>query len=286
MAMKRTSGPRPPIQLRPLKFPLLADVRTWHRAGPDIALFMNALSTFFPIGERFFIESVQYYRDRIDDPELLKQIKLFAGQEGIHGREHEAYNAKLQEAGYPVRQLEKRVVEYLLSIPRRRAPHRRQLAITAALEHFTAVLAHALLSEPVILKDSDPVFAALWKWHAVEETEHKAVAFDVYEKMGGNYVERNVVMAVVTACFLAAIVYHTHTFLKTDGRAWRPKPWANIISYTLLSPGVLRSAVRHYWDYFKPGFHPWKHDNRYLLDRFYSEYPEFVATLERARKAS
>ena len=56
-----------------------------------------------------------------------------------------------------------------------------RLAATVALEHLTAILAAALLDgRSGSLAGADPRVAELWRWHAVEETEHKSVAFDVY----------------------------------------------------------------------------------------------------------
>jgi len=51
--------------------------------------FFNALSLLFPAGERFFMDSVRNYRDRIDDP-LLKQqvvglVGLASGAPGLVG---------------------------------------------------------------------------------------------------------------------------------------------------------------------------------------------------------
>ena len=54
--------------------------------------------------------------------------------------------------------------------------------MTAALEHFTATLAEMILSDPEA-RDmfGDETVKNLFLWHALEEAEHKAVAFDVYK---------------------------------------------------------------------------------------------------------
>lgn len=70
-------------------------VLNWHSWGPTVTQFFNTLSLFFPEGERFFINSVRKYRDRIDDPELQEAVRAFIGQEAMHGREHEDYNQKM-----------------------------------------------------------------------------------------------------------------------------------------------------------------------------------------------
>ncbi len=49
-----------------------------------------------------------------------------------------------------------------------------------ALEHFTAILAHQLLADPRHLEGAEKETADLWRWHAVEEIEHKGVAYDTW----------------------------------------------------------------------------------------------------------
>lgn len=271
----------PQLQLRPLQFHLDAEPSTWHGAGRDISLFFNVLSTFFPEGEKFFIQSAQYYRDRIEDPQLKEDLRLFSGQEGLHRREHDRYNERLQEAGYPTKMLDRRVHRNLVLMHRWASP-RRQLAMTCALEHFTAVLADALLSDERIIENSDPGYAAIWRWHAIEETEHKAVCYDIYQAVGGGWLLRSFVMLTTTLGFLTTILYHMHVFLKAEGRAWRPGPWWNVFHWLWVRPGAAWRAAWNYLQYYKPGFHPWQHDNHHHLDRFYEGYADFVAAVERA----
>src|SRR5947209_17743233 len=59
------------------------------------------LSSVFPEGEDFFVRSVAHYRDRIDDPELARQVRAFIGQEARHGLEHRHFNEQLATLGYP-----------------------------------------------------------------------------------------------------------------------------------------------------------------------------------------
>src|SRR4029077_2358080 len=111
---------------------------------------------------------------------LAEAVRAFYQQEGYHSREHVRYNEVVAAQGYPVAEMDARVGR-LLRLVRRRAPKRRQLAATCALEHFTALMAHLFLSDARLLDGAHPAMAALWRWHAAEENEHKAVAFDVYQ---------------------------------------------------------------------------------------------------------
>lgn len=147
-------------------------VLNWHSWGPTVTQFFNTLSLFFPEGERFFINSVRKYRDRIDDPELQEAVRAFIGQEAMHGREHEDYNQKMVEAGLPV-DTQEAIVSKLLDVISKYTPNALQLSATVALEHLTAILADILLREPDLIDDSDESYQRLWHWHALEETEQR-----------------------------------------------------------------------------------------------------------------
>lgn len=127
-----------PIQ-RNLKFHLPKNtVSQWNSAGVHVSQFFNTMSLFFPEGERFFINSVRHYRDRIMEPELLAAVRAFIGQEAMHGREHDEYNQAMINAGFPVDKMEAQVTS-LLNLIRENSPPAFQLAITIALEHLTAI---------------------------------------------------------------------------------------------------------------------------------------------------
>src|SRR5215208_3261780 len=154
-----------------------ATPRLWHGGGVEATAIYNALSSTFPIGEAYFVESVRAFRAGTP-PKLAEEIKAFTTQEVIHSREHDAFNRRAAEAGYDLSSLEKRVGERL-AVARARAPIA-NVAATMALEHFTAILAHQLLSDPRHLAGADPEAAALWRWHSCEEIEHKGVAYDTW----------------------------------------------------------------------------------------------------------
>ena len=149
--------------------------RLWHGGRVEATAIYNALSTTFPKGEAYFVESVRAFRDGTPE-KLAREIKAFTTQEAIHSREHDAFNKRAEQAGYDLSKLEERV-EYRLSFSKTRPPVV-ALAATMALEHFTAILAHQLLANPKHLARAEGEAADLWRWHAVEEIEHKGVAYD------------------------------------------------------------------------------------------------------------
>ncbi|EKF73156.1 hypothetical protein A11A3_15177 [Alcanivorax hongdengensis A-11-3] len=243
-------------------------VLNWHSKGPTVTQFFNTLSLFFPEGERFFINSVRHYRDQISDPELQEAVRNFIGQEAMHGREHEAYNQKMVEAGLPVDRQEAIVSKLLDHIARHR-PMALQLAATVALEHLTAILADVLLREPDLIEGSDKSYQRLWHWHALEETEHKAVAFDVFETVFGRglkaWLLRCGALVLATTIFFSLFYpFYIINVWKT-GHLFNLKGWWQSISFQWLKPGGLRRVIIPWLDWFKPGFHPWDHDNRQFL---------------------
>jgi uncharacterized protein len=240
--------------------------------------FFNGLSITFPAGERFFIDSVRRFQGEITDPKLREDIRGFAGQEGIHGREHEHFNRWLGERGYPVEAME-RMIEWGIRLDRR-WPAKWQLAMTCALEHFTAIFADVILRDPRMLEGAHPAVVPLWKWHAIEETEHKAVAYDVYQAVApglGGYVRRVTMMAIVTLLFIVQIVVNQSWLLRHDGKLWKLRERRNAFRYFWKKPGLMRKGMRHYLAYYRRDFHPWQLDNSALVERWKAEYPELAA---------
>jgi predicted metal-dependent hydrolase len=254
---------------RDLHFKLKSSsVNNWHKKGPYVTQFTNALSIFFPEGERFFIHTVRNYRDRIQEPELKKAVTAFIGQEAMHGREHDEHNRLLDKAGLPAAELERKVRVFLY-ILKKRLPPSVQLSITIAQEHFTAVISEIVLTDPRILAGADKHLKAMWRWHALEETEHKAVAFDVYETVMGRgikaYALRNVSLVFTTFGFLSLVFYYQQQLLKADPN---PRRWRDLGAYfrfMLISPALLPRLALPWLSYLRPGFHPWDRDNLHLL---------------------
>ena len=260
----------PAPEIRDLRFfPDDEIPRDWHGGGSGVTRFFDNLSLFFPAGERFFVRSVRAHLAAVNDPALLAAVRAFSGQEGIHGREHARYNAMLR-AHYPAEEMEKRV-EALLRFVEKRAPKRWQLAATCALEHFTSLLAHFVLDDPRMLEGANATMAALWRWHAAEENEHKAIPFDVYLAAGGNDAERCFVMVIATVIFWAKVAEHQARLMRTDGTLLSATEWRRLLGFLFVEPGGLTRLVPLYLAYFRPGFHPDDIDARELLERWKRE---------------
>lgn len=245
------------LEVRNLRFATDRDEvpRHWHGGRKAVTAFFDNLSVFFPKGEAFFIESVKAHKHLVADEQLLQDIARFCAQEGIHAREHDRYNAMLRRQGYPVEALEARV-ERVLARARRVLPRRAWLSATAALEHFTATMANELLDDPRMLEGAHPVMRALWRWHAAEEVEHRAVAFDVYRAANGPYVERCATMLIATAIFWPLVLDQQIRMMRADGVAGSFEEWRDLLGFLFVEPGGLRRMWIQWLDYFRPDFHP------------------------------
>lgn len=265
---------------RNLAFNLPAEnLGNWHPMGGHVTTFINTLSIFFPLGERFFIESVRHYSasGAIKDPELLEDVKQFIAQEALHGREHVLYNEALAELGYDIKAMEQRIDTVLKNVSK--LPPSMRISVTTALEHFTAVMAGMLLDTPQIMDGADDEIAGLWHWHALEETEHKAVAFDVMHEALGNspqvYAIRSITMVLTTALFWVLVAEFYIRNLKSRKSLGKVGGWKSFASFGFGEMGLFSKLVKPYFDYFKPSFHPWHHDNRHHLegiDEFSNRY--------------
>jgi uncharacterized protein len=242
--------------------------RDWLDSSQEKTLFLNALSILFPAGERFFIASVLANRALVTDPILKKEIKAFCKQEAYHTREHISYNEALRSFVDSDR-LETELTNYLAFV-KRVLPKGGPLLVTCALEHFTAILAHALLEDPSNLRGADASYERMWTWHALEECEHKAVAYDVFRAtMGGPFLElrRMAIMATTAPTFFGFILKHVVALMRAQGLLYNPVSWAKLLWYVFGYPGIMRRIVVPWAKYFNPNFHPNDLDDSAALSR-------------------
>jgi uncharacterized protein len=272
-----TAPPRPvpprSVRTRRIAFAYPPAALERHYVKGDLVMshVVSVLSAMFPEGEDFFVRSVRHYADRVTDPELKKQVAGFIGQEVTHGREHRALNERLHEMGYPTRRVD-RMVKAGLKRNERLFPHKVQLAITAALEHYTAALAETLLTDPRaqdLLGDSE--VRSMLLWHALEESEHKSVAFDVYQHVVGDERVRIRTMRFMTVAFIFAVVGHTTLSLLGDRATYDLRRLGRSLAALRHSPFLTREVARRINDYNRVGFHPDDHDATELLERWREE---------------
>jgi predicted metal-dependent hydrolase len=273
-ATRQTSDPTKKVPTRRMNFEAsMRDVpRHFARDGDLISgHVIAALSSVFPDGEDYFVRSVRHYRDRVSDPALKRQVAGFIGQEAVHGREHRVFNDRLAELGYPTKHYEK-FTRFGLRIRGRLAPAKANLAATAALEHFTATLAEVVLTSEEIrdLMGAEPV-RDLFVWHALEESEHKAVAFDVYRAVGGrerlrvwtmNFFRYGFVLGMGLAVVLS-LLGDRATYRKGNLR----QSWRRLKTSPIVDPKLWAQLK----DYNRPDFHPDDSDTTALVETWRAE---------------
>ena len=250
--------------------------RWWLGGDPIATAFYNALSITFPRGEAFFIESVKAFRD--DAPERLKEeIRAFVQQEVVHGREHIAFNKRVVDAGYDISRLEDKVTE-VLKLTKGRPPAL-NLAVTMALEHYTAIMAQQFIADESHFAGADEESRNLWQWHAIEEIEHKGVAYDTWLHATRDWSRlkrwsvKSLMMLLVTMRFWPNRYKGMLDLLEQDGLSG-PRVHMRILWLWFGRPGIVRKLIPAWSSFFLPGFHPWNHDDRHLIKLVDSDYAD------------
>ena len=235
---------------------------------PVSSHFLALLSATFPAGEDGFVRSVRTYRDQITDPALRRDVAGFIGQEATHGREHRVLNERLAELGYPTERFG-HMMERMVAFRERLASPMMSLANTAAMEHVTATLAElALTDEAERSFGGDTVVGDLLLWHALEESEHKAVAFDVFRAVGGTERQRRRAMNLVCLNLLLGATVLLASSVLRDPDARRPRTlWASLRRFRS-APILRRDTWRSIRAYNRPGFHPNDRDTRDLVEQW------------------
>lgn len=235
--------------------------RHWCAGDAFRTALFNALSMSFPVGEQFFIDSVRggFKALPAEQQEKFKaDVQGFIGQEATHRRLHSLYNAHLDKLGL-VNAWEPRARERLKQMEGANIRH--WLAITAANEHFTAILADFMLQNPDLLGDRDPRLATLWLWHSAEESEHKSIAFDLYQALGGSHEWRITWFRRITTIFLIDTLRQTVNNLRHDGTLWKWSTWKSAASYLFGRRGLVRLTYKPWRAYLRRDFHPAQQDS-------------------------
>ncbi|HEX7478751.1 MAG TPA: metal-dependent hydrolase [Polyangiales bacterium] len=249
--------------------------RHWHAGSPAISFFWDALSTAFPPGEKFFIDSARALRELTDDKELREEIAEFCRQEGHHTFQHIKFNRMVGEQGFDVAKYEGRFAA-VLDRTRSKADPMDMLAITMALEHFTAGFAEQYLDNAQVTEGADPNVVALWAWHAAEEAEHKATCYDLYQRLGGGYVRRVSVMPWAWLLLLGITMRNLYDMLEEDGQRTNLRDLGRLGNYLLGRQGLVTRMAPSFLAYFRPSYHPWNTDDSGLIQRWLRSNARYI----------
>ena len=250
--------------------------RYWWENDPYKTRMMDAMQLYFPDGERYFITCVRHYRERISDPVLSKHVRDFTRQEAQHGIAHTRFNNLLKEQGLPV--------DKMLAMQKRRnsfwlkhfSPEF-NLALTAAFEHFTALLAEGFFARKAVMQGADPRMKALFAWHAIEEMEHKSEVFNVMTTVARvGYFKRCAAMIYATLDISFETYRSTDMLLQADGFNWlqRKRLLLSHLGWMYGRQGVFGSFSKQIFAYMKPDFHP---DDIPVVHN----YPDWIRAWER-----
>jgi uncharacterized protein len=245
-----------------LDFGLDGDIpKYWMAGDPFKTRFFDAMSTLFPMGEKFFIMSVREFQAETTDPTLKQEVRDFIRQEAQHTLVHKQFNERLKKQGIDVDRLENEDAEFLFKQLPTFTNRTQRLSITAALEHLTSMMCTCFFERRDLLEQSDPRIRAMYAWHAIEEVEHKAVAFDVLTKVAkANWFRRNISMFFVSFGFPFRVAGILDYMLRCDGFTLRQRigMWMKGLWWFYKPGGLFMPTLGYYFAYYKPGFHPWK----------------------------
>lgn len=254
--------------------------RHWFGGDPVGTAVFNALSLTFPDGERMFMDAVRHYRGGLSG-KLAEDVRGFIAQEAIHSREHHSLNQLIDRTRYPVDEIEAAVRERV-AFARSRGPMR-MLVATIALEHFTAMMADAHARHQDMFDRVAPGVERMWRWHAMEETEHKAVAYDVFLHVTRDwpplkrYLRRTLAMALISYFFTRNITHYAARLLESDGYSHKDALKA-VRRFVWREPGLFTRGWKTYFAWYRPSFHPWDHDNRALVEGWRAEFNAAAST--------
>lgn len=260
---RKLAGATVGIPPRQMEFRQLAQgSRYFYDDNATATLFFALLSAIFPPGEEFFMDTVRHYRSRVTDPVLKAKISGFIGQEAIHTREHERLNALLEARGIDVQTAQKGVAAALKLLEK--LPPRQQLACTAFMEHFTALLGEQLLNDANFRAKADPEMIGLWQWHALEELEHKSVAFEVYELVGNRRAERLLAYPLVALALLPPILGSWAWMVAKEGKLRDRRDIRRGLTLLLGKQGFVTRILPRMGLFARVDFHPNRHDTAAL----------------------
>jgi predicted metal-dependent hydrolase len=241
-----------------------------------ISTFFYSLSAMFPEGERFFIHAVRHYQKSVNDPKMLADIRGFIGQEAHHGRCHEELNDAIEKLGIPMTMVSENMTARVNMLKNRFGPAR-QLALTVAMEHFTASLAEFILENPEVLDQAPDTFRKMMIWHSVEEIEHKAVAFDLFRlQVNDEWMRRRVMVIAMVSLFSRIAIFQIRILWQTKHLP-SLQEWLGAARFFWGKKGILRANALGVKKFFQRDFHPNDIDQSALIDGGEERFPEVAA---------
>lgn len=265
-----SGNPTSEIRKREMNFDFSDGGRYWNGDSVFLTVIFNSLSIMLPEGEGYMIKVARKIVPQIEEDDLRNDARGFIAQEATHSAQHALYNDQLREQGYPVDRME-RFVSRQLDLALKYLPLKWNAAMMACFEHYTALIGDASLTNKAWLGKADNGFGDLWRWHAVEEVEHKSVTFDMYLATGGGYFLRCFVMVILTINFFTSLAIVQATLLNNDKKLFHWPTIKGAVKFFFTESQIVPKYLFKYLAFFKPGFHPWNDDNKALINDWIAE---------------
>ncbi|RYY78790.1 MAG: metal-dependent hydrolase [Moraxellaceae bacterium] len=262
-----SAQPNPSFPVRRMDYKFTTTPKYWMDNEPSLTHLFTGMSTLFPEGEAYFVRAVRALRDQIkDNPQLDKDIGAFIGQEAMHSKEHHAFHQSAEQFGLRPESLENATGLILKSVEKVFSK-KTNLLLTVGLEHYTAVLVVTMMDSVNELMTDDTV-RNLWLWHSVEETEHKAVAFDMYQHLYGSglnaYLPRVTIFSFALLMITSMMMGYTAVLMKRDKQLLNLKSWKKLGQMMVSSHRIF---IPKFMDYYRRDFHPNDSDETELVAR-------------------
>ncbi|WP_043605877.1 MULTISPECIES: metal-dependent hydrolase [Protofrankia] len=263
------------LQPRDVRFDWSRLPDPWIPGEPVASHTINVLHLLLPEGERWFVRVFQRALPMITDGRVREDVLGFIGQEALHAQAHQGALEHLRATGLDpdpyLRQLEwlfHQVLGDRPGLPPRRAREHvvEQVAIIAAVEHFTAFLGDWVLNADALDRaGADPVMLDLLRWHGAEEVEHRSVAYDLLRHLDPGYPRRIRAMALTGPILYWLWIRGARFLMAADPQLARSRPggpqraesWRAFLAASrrglLPAPGqAVRSGLR----YLRRDYHP------------------------------
>ena len=248
----------------------------WIPGHPFASYFINEINTILPAGEFWFCRLYNKALPYVTDAKLRDDIQMFMRQEAMHARAHSAaIEGYLKQRGIETGRNE-RIMDFLfeqvladepmgVKLPKflQKEWLVFRLGIIAAVEHMTCVLGtYALENKNWDEVGADPVLLDLIRWHGAEEVEHRSVAFDLYQHLGGSYPSRYYLACIATPAVFGLWVDGAAHLMGQDARFADKKPalWKPWIWREWLRVSKSGQLPNPFWLIFLkqlPFFSPW-----------------------------
>jgi uncharacterized protein len=257
--------PYNPQQLRPrsVQFHFSEDIpRLWLGGNPVKTHFVNGINLFIGEFESFVVDKLRSHLLTVHDPILRGQIVGFLGQELSHSHVHTAYNQTLQNQGYRFTSYAKFSHFFFRKLLNGLGPIV-NLAIIAGFEQMTAALSEVVL-ESNFLEQAHPTLKSLWEWHAAEELEHQAIAFNYLQICNRSYGLRCLGAVLGLAIVLGFSLSGMAILLVQEQGWWRWKTLEQAVDLFFTGDRLAPRCFQRFFPYFNPHFHPTHSQAAYL----------------------